>query len=127
MKKLIQSGDDEITRGDAVTLSVVAQLDDVPESIDPDAEFETIFMRQDGQRIVIGNDAHTLVEAGGEDIGAFTVDLSETDTAYIQPGRHVQFCTTATVFVDPEPVGGPEIESAKTFWGTVQVKKKPGE
>ena len=115
MKKLIQSGDDEITRGDAVTLSMVAQLDDVAESI-AGATFVTLFMSPDGQRVVIPDASHDIIEAAGEDVGAFEVDLTAVETALIQPGRHVHFCTTATI-------GG----LPKTFWGTVQVKKKPGE
>lgn len=117
MKKLIQSGDDEITRGDAVTLSMVAQLDDEPESIAGATDLTTIFMSPDGQRIVIPNADHTIVEAAGEDVGAFEVDLSAAVTALIMPGRHVHFCTTIT---------GADA-SIRTFWGVVSVKKKPGE
>lgn len=117
MKKLIQSGDDEITRGDLVTLSMVAQLDDEPESIAGATDLTTLFMSPDGQRIVIPTAEHEIIEAAGEDIGAFEVELSAEVTARVMAGRHVHFCTTIT---------GAD-GSIRTFWGTVQVKKKPGE
>lgn len=117
MKKLIQSGDDEITRGDAVTLSMVAQLDDEPESIAGATDLTTLFMSPDGQRIVIPNASHTIVEAAGEDVGAFEVELASAETQQVTPGKHVHFCTTIT---------GAD-GSIRTFWGVVSVKKKPGE
>lgn len=116
MKKLIQSGDDEITRGDAVTLSMVAKLDDEAESIEAATDLTTIFMSPDGQRIVIPNADHTIVEDAGEDLGAFEVELSTEVTAQIMAGRHVHFCTTIT-----------DANGVRTFWGVVSVKKKPGE
>ncbi len=115
MKKLIQSGDDEITRGDEVSLVLVAQLDDEPETIDG-ATFTTLFMSPNGQRIVIPDGSHTIIENAGEDIGAFEVALTAVQTAQILPGQHVHFCTTVVV-------GG----KTRTFWGVVSVKKKPGE
>lgn len=120
MKKLIQSGDDEITRGDAVTLSMVAQLDDEPESIAGATDLTTLFMSPDGQRIAILNAAHTIIEAAGEDLGAFEVDLSAVETAKVMQGKRVHFCTTIT---------NTDLESntVRTFWGVVSVKKKPGE
>lgn len=117
MKKLIQSGDDEITRGDLVTLSMVAQLDDEPESIAGATDLTTLFMSPDGQRIVVPLADHEIVENAGEDIGAFEVELSAAVTAQIMQGKHVHFCTTIT---------GADA-SVRTFWGVVSVKKKPGE
>lgn len=116
MKKLAQAGDDEITRGDLVILSLVAQLDDEPESIEAATDLTTLFMSPDGQRIVIPHAQHTIVEAGGEDVGAFEVEIEAAVSALVMPGKHVHFCTTIT---DPDQV--------RTFWGVVQVKKKPGE
>ena len=116
MKKLNQAGDDEITRGDAVTLSLVAQLDDEAESIAGATDLTTLFMSPDGQRIVIPNASHDIVENAGVDVGAFEVDLTAAETAKITPGKRVHFCTTITV-------GG----LPRTFWGVVTVKKKPGE
>lgn len=116
MKKLIQSGDDEITRGDQVTLSMVAQLDDEPESIAGATDLTTIFMSPDGQRIIIPNAEHEVIEDAGENIGAFEVDLSAAVTILIMAGHRVHFCTTIT-----------SATGVRTFWGVVSVKKKPGE
>jgi hypothetical protein len=118
MKVLGNYGHDSFTRGEDTQLSLIAQNDDTAESIAGVVTLETVFMGSNGQRVVIPDGDHTVVEAAGVDTGKFTVDLAADVSALIQLGKKVKFSTTITDTGTSTQV---------TYWGEIEVRRPLGD